>query len=208
MVGQNQKKLDRLMEKSEELFFKYGYNGVSVDQIAMEAGISKMTLYKYFHSKEDLFVEVMKNDIQHHMDEARRLMDEKYHTVEKIEALYGYSIKIAKLYPHILLKDIVERKSLLERISAIKQQIALPLWQYILEDGIIKKELRNMDAEFISELLMNLPKAIKNLDFLQDENKMIKFYSNFIDFVKYGLLGGLEVVKDGEGRTHEGPERQ
>lgn len=208
MTGRNQQKLDRLMTKSEELFFKYGYNGVSVDQIAMEAGISKMTIYKYFHSKEDLFVEVMKNDIQHHMDEARKLMDKEFHTVKKIEALYAYSIKIAKFYPHILLKDIVERKSLLDRISAIKQQIALPLWQYILKDGISKKELRNMDAEFISELLMNFPKAIKNLDFLQDENKMIKFYSNFIDFIKYGLLGGLEADKDGEECTHESPERQ
>ena len=54
MANQSQKKFDRLMEKSKELFWKYGYNGVSVDQIAKEAGISKMTIYKHFSSKEDL----------------------------------------------------------------------------------------------------------------------------------------------------------
>ncbi|HWR60382.1 MAG TPA: hypothetical protein VN580_02150, partial [Clostridia bacterium] len=156
----------------------------------------------------ELFVAVMRNNIRRHMDEARRLMDKKYHTVEKIGALYDYSINAAKLYPHILLKDIVERKSLFESIGAIKQETALPLWRYILEDGISKKEIRNIDLNFISELLMNLPYAIKNLDFLEDEDKLMKFYRNFIDFIKYGLLGGLEVVEDGEGCTHEGTGRQ
>lgn len=208
MAGQSEKKLEMLMKKSEELFFKFGYNGVAMDRIAAEAGISKMTIYKHFSSKEELFVAVMRNNIRRHMDEARRLMDKKYHTVEKIGALYDYSINAAKLYPHILLKDIVERKSLFESIGAIKQETALPLWRYILEDGISKKEIRNIDLNFISELLMNLPYAIKNLDFLEDEDKLMKFYRNFIDFIKYGLLGGLEVVEDGEGCTHEGTGRQ
>lgn len=190
MAGQSQKKLDRLLEKAEELFFKYGYNGVSVDQIAMEAGISKMTIYKHFHTKEDLFIKVIGNDIKYQLDEARRLMDEKYHTLDKIEVLYSYSMDAAKKYPHILLKDIVERATLLESIASIKQELALPLWRHILEDGISKNEIRSMDIDFVSELLMNMPKAITNLDFLSDEAKLVKFFGNFIDFLKYGLLGG------------------
>ncbi len=206
MSGQSKKKLEMLMKKSNELFFKFGYNGVSIDQIAAEAGISKMTIYKYFSSKEDLFIEVMKRDVQHHMDEARKHMDEKYHTVEKIGALYDYSKNAAKYYPQILLKDIVERKCLLDRVSAIKQDIGLPLWRYIIEDGISKKEIRNVDVDFISTLLMNLPNAFKNLDFLESEEKLMTFYGNFIDFIKYGLLGGLEVAGDGEESTHASPE--
>jgi AcrR family transcriptional regulator len=192
LAGQSQKKLDRLLEKAEELFFKYGYNGVSVDQIALEAGISKMTIYKYFHTKEDLFVEVIGDNIKKQLEEARRLMDEKYHTLDKIEALYSYSMDAARKYPHILLKDIIERKSFLERTTELKKEIALPLWKHILEDGISKGEIRNMDVGFVSGLLMNMPNAIKNLDFLDNEEEMVKFYKNFIDFLKYGLLGGLE----------------
>jgi len=208
MAGQSEKKLEMLMKKSSELFFKYGYNGVSVDKIAAEAGISKMTVYKYFSSKEDLFVEVICRDIQHYMDEARRLMDEKYHTVEKIQAIYEYSKNIAKDYPQILIKDILEKKSLLDRVTSIKQDLGLSLWRYIIEDGIKKKEIRNVDVDFISGLLMNLPYAFKNYDFFDSEEKLMAFYWNFIDFIKYGLLGGLEVVRDGEASTHEGPERK
>ena len=192
MTRQSERKIKRLMEKSEELFWKYGYNAVSVDQIATEAGISKMTIYKHFHSKEDLFIEVLKNNIEYYMNKAREIINEKYHTVEKIELLYNYSIELAKDYPIILLRDIVERKSIMEKVMAIKQEKALPIWQYILEDGISKKEIRELDLNFVSELLMNLPNAIKNMDFLSDKSKMLKFYDNFISFIKYGLLGGME----------------
>lgn len=212
MARQSEKKLTRLLEKSEELFWKFGYNAVSVDQIAAEAGISKMTIYKHFHSKEDLFIEVIKNNIEYHMNNAMELISAKYHTVEKIEVLYNYSMNIAKEYPTILLRDIAEKKSLLEKFSVIKQKEALPLWKYILEDGISKKEIRDLDLNFVSELLMNLPSAIKNLDFLKDQQKMLKFFENFMDFIKYGLLGGLENqrceagkegVDDGEKHTDE-----
>lgn len=208
MAGQSKKKFEMLMKKSNELFFKYGYNGVSIDRIAAEAGISKMTIYRYFSSKEELFIEVMSRDIQQHMDTARTLMDEKYHTVDKIGALYDYSKNAAKYYPHILLKDIVERKCLLDQISSIKQDIGLPLWRYIIEDGISKKEIRNVDGDFIATLLMNLPNAFKNLEFLESEEKLMVFYGKFIDFIKYGLLGGLEVARDGEESAHEGPEHK
>jgi AcrR family transcriptional regulator len=205
-------KQKRLLEKSEELFWKYGYNAVSVDQIAAEAGISKMTIYKHFHSKEDLFIEVLKSSIEYHMNKVMELISKKNHTVEKIELMYNYSMGIAKEYPDILLRDIIEKKSILEKVSAIKLEKGLPIWQYILRDGISKNEIRELDFDFVSELLMNLPSAIKNIDFLKDKSKMIKFYVNFMDFIKYGLLGGMENqrlaagkegVEDAERCTHE-----
>jgi len=92
MANQSQKKLDRLMEKSEELFWKYGYNGVSVDQIAKEAGISKMTIYKHFSSKEELFIQVLMDYAIYHTNKTMEIIEGKYHTFDKIESLYTVSI--------------------------------------------------------------------------------------------------------------------
>jgi len=192
MAGQSEKKLRKLLEKSEELFWEFGYSAVSMDQIAAEAGISKMTIYKHFHSKEDLFIEVLKNSIVYHINKIMETINEKYHTFEKIEFLYNYSMNLAKQYPVILFKDIIERKSILEKVIAIKQEKTLPIWRYILEDGINKKEIRNMDIDFVSQLLMNLPFVIKNMESLCDENKQFKLYENLFDFIKYGMLGGKE----------------
>ncbi len=44
---------------AEALFFKAGYGATSMDRVALEAGVTKQTVYRYFPSKELLFVAVM-----------------------------------------------------------------------------------------------------------------------------------------------------
>ncbi len=43
-----------LLEAAQELFFKYGVRRVTVEEICKEAGVSKMTCYKYFTDKWDI----------------------------------------------------------------------------------------------------------------------------------------------------------
>jgi AcrR family transcriptional regulator len=191
MAGQSKMKLIKLMEKSQELFWELGYNAVSMDQIAAETGISKMTIYKYYNSKEDLFVEVLKSNVEYHTNMIMGKIDEKHNTFDKIEFIYKYSMDLVKQYPITLLKDIIERKGILEKVITIKQDMTLPIWRHILEEGIRKKEIRDMDIDFVSELLMNLPSAVKNMKSLVEENKQHEFYESFFDFIKYGMLGGI-----------------
>lgn len=44
-----------------DLFIEFGYAGVSMDQIADKAGVSKQTLYSHFGAKADLFVAAVKS---------------------------------------------------------------------------------------------------------------------------------------------------
>lgn len=174
-----------------------------------------MTIYKHFHSKEDLFMKVMQNNIDFHMGRMMELIKEKYHTIDKVESIYNYSKEMTSNFPLMLVKDVIEKRSLYDAIAVMKLQKALPIWQYILKDGMEKKEIRQLDLEFVSELLMNLPLAVKNMNVLNDSDQLMKFFGNFMDFIKYGLLGGLEKqqagkegVHDGEKCTDEGREHQ
>lgn len=47
----------RIFKAAGELFYRRGIRAVSVDLIAKEAGTTKMTLYRYFPSKETLVME-------------------------------------------------------------------------------------------------------------------------------------------------------
>ncbi len=49
----------RIKETALRLFASYGVEKVSMDEIAEQANVSKVTIYKYFHSKEDLHREVV-----------------------------------------------------------------------------------------------------------------------------------------------------
>ena len=44
-----------ILEAAKQLFLEQGYQGVSMDQIAATAGVSKLTVYSHFGDKETLF---------------------------------------------------------------------------------------------------------------------------------------------------------
>ena len=52
-------KRDLILEVAQKAFIEHGYDNTMVDQIALEAGYTKATLYKYFESKEDLFAGIL-----------------------------------------------------------------------------------------------------------------------------------------------------
>ena len=52
-------KRDQILDGARRVFLRDGFAATSTDAIAEEAGVSKRTLYAYYPSKEDLFVDVL-----------------------------------------------------------------------------------------------------------------------------------------------------
>lgn len=50
-----------ILDAAKALFVEQGYTGVSMDSIAAQAGVSKLTVYSHFGDKETLFTEAMKS---------------------------------------------------------------------------------------------------------------------------------------------------
>ena len=51
--------MENIKQVALELFAVHGADRVSMDEIAEKAGVSKVTIYKYFGSKEDLYAEAI-----------------------------------------------------------------------------------------------------------------------------------------------------
>ncbi len=49
-----------VLEAAKRMFVAHGFDGVSMDQIAAEAGVSKLTVYSHFGDKESLFAEAVR----------------------------------------------------------------------------------------------------------------------------------------------------
>ena len=56
---------DKIMDVSIDLFSKYGYDGVSVRQIAREVGIRESSIYNHYSSKQD----ILKAILNYYVDE-------------------------------------------------------------------------------------------------------------------------------------------
>ncbi|MET0288121.1 MAG: TetR/AcrR family transcriptional regulator [Pseudoxanthomonas sp.] len=54
-------KRSAILEAAKMLFLRDGFAGTSMDQIAAEAGVSKLTVYSHFGDKEHLFTEAIQS---------------------------------------------------------------------------------------------------------------------------------------------------
>jgi len=60
MTGRRIATTTRILTTAADLFSGHAYANVSVDQIAQQAGITKMTLYQHFRSKDELALECLR----------------------------------------------------------------------------------------------------------------------------------------------------
>lgn len=192
MANQGNKKYSKLIASAEGLFWKYGFSGVTMDEIAKVSGISKATIYNYITSKEDLLMKVLFNSVDHHLKIIMGVLDKHYHTLDKIESLFSYSTEMAKGISAILIKDITQRPKIMEEITEYKTKKIYHIWEKILADGIEKGEIRELDVDFASKVLLHIPLVLMKMDYISEDGIEIKLYEKLFDFIKYGLLGGLD----------------
>lgn len=81
---------EKILDTASDLFQTQGINSTGVDTIVAVAGTTKMTLYKYFNSKEILIMEVLK---QGHLDFQNWLNNKLKNAKkpsEKLQLLFDY----------------------------------------------------------------------------------------------------------------------
>ena len=57
-------KKEDIVNAARILFTDYGYKKVSMEEIASKAGVTKKTIYNYFHDKEELFEYFIKEELE------------------------------------------------------------------------------------------------------------------------------------------------
>ena len=81
-------RLASILEAAKKVFFTKGYSGATMDEIALEAEISKPTVYQYFKSKDDLFFSLMLpvvEEIGSQLEAIKdRLADRRYHSGSRL----------------------------------------------------------------------------------------------------------------------------
>lgn len=81
-------KREEVLDIASETFLSKGFDGTSINLMARQAGISKESIYRYFGSKEDLFLAVVERELEVYK---RSMLDTRSHFHGKTlrEALFN-----------------------------------------------------------------------------------------------------------------------
>ncbi|MDI4647729.1 TetR/AcrR family transcriptional regulator [Cohnella hashimotonis] len=66
---------NKIVESAERMFAEKGYESTSIQDIADDCSIAKGSLYKFFPSKEDLYIEIMEVHFTRIMEESERIRE-------------------------------------------------------------------------------------------------------------------------------------
>jgi AcrR family transcriptional regulator len=89
---------ERLLEAARESFARRGYDGVSVGEICETVGVAKGTFYRYFESKDAIFVAAARSTVEAVGSE----LDRKGGTLSEREALGELESLLMPLVPLLL----------------------------------------------------------------------------------------------------------
>lgn len=108
-------KEDNILRAAEKVFAVSGFKNTKMEDIAAEAGITKVTLYSYFQSKENLYMGVTFKALQ-------KLIDNYYDTIDKYKNHSGLdaSVAIVKCFMDFCEDNYLYSEALLEYFALVR----------------------------------------------------------------------------------------
>lgn len=168
---------EQILESALSVFIEKGYNGATTMDIAKEADISEVTLYRYFDSKKQIFMGAIEPILVTSLKES--LMASKdLEPMEKLEYILKGRIKFISDH-HEVIKLILMESQINPGIADFNfiNQITSLLKESIKEAGIEFK-----DDDFSLRLLMGSILSFLYLPEIDDE-KIDNYVETFISII-------------------------
>ena len=148
-----------IFDAAIHLILEKGFTETSMREIAAEAGVGKSTLYDYFHTKEELLVFVVEEQLNHLNHLALDIASQDGSAVERLQQLMQMHLEFLVKNKNFMLQLMLE----IQRLSpASQKRIQLKRYAYqdllrsIIEQGVAQGSIRQVDAAMVAKILIAL----------------------------------------------------
>ncbi|KAA0598565.1 TetR/AcrR family transcriptional regulator [Azospirillum lipoferum] len=149
-----------ILTAAAELFAGRDYASVQVEEVAKRAGVGKATLYRYFPSKEELYLESLERalgGLEHKLNAelAPQQVPASVRLSAMVSALVGtLSEQLQTL--KLLGGDQSDLADRTRRILRRRSQRTATAFQQVLADGMESGEFRKIDLEIVPLLIIGM----------------------------------------------------
>ena len=145
----------KIMDAAETLFNKYGIDKVNIEEIAGQAGVSKVTIYHLFGSKDGLIYSYFDNFVNSFIGYLDKLLCTDKPYIEKLEAIFQYVLKTQENHPRLYLesKNNPQLKELKGIMFERERKLVLELINEGRQRGYLNPDLSNEAIEAYIEVI-------------------------------------------------------
>ena len=187
-----EQKKESIRRAATELFKTYGFKKVSIDDIARGAGVSQVTIYNHFGSKDELVRDVVKAQFLGVLEKAKEIIYGERPFLEKLETLIFTKSDVANQYQGELWQSTIqadpEMQEFIEFIwHGEAKKLTLALFEQGKKEGYVNTGLSD---EAVLTFYDIFRKGISsNSDLIEHIGRNPKLAQDLISLLVYGLNG-------------------
>lgn len=183
---------EEIIYAAMNVFSKNGFEQSKMEDIAIEAGIGKGTIYGYFTSKRELFEEMICYNIDEYKEELSKILAVDNSFPEKLERLFRYHAKFIDQSLdifHLINSGTIISESMKEKFIQ-EQRIFLGLIEDMIQGAMANGEIRkNIDPEIAALCIIGAINQLANKRTFMDEISVDSVDSKqLINIVMEGLV--------------------
>ena len=190
-----------ILQKAGEVFLKYGFKSITMDDIANELAISKKTIYKFFKNKQELVEETVSLVHETMHKEIFCICDKGYNAIEEnfeIKNMFKNMFKNSDDSPMFQLEKYYPEtysKIMINEFAMFKDCILTNL-----KKGIQEKLYRaDIDEELITKFYFSLAMSVHNSNLhTYNKNTLNKLETNVLEYHTRAIatLKGLKILEE------------
>jgi AcrR family transcriptional regulator len=184
----------KILSAAAELFGANPYDSVQMRDVAARAEVGKPTLYRYFPSKEELFLEVFKSGLDRLDAEVATILKDRDQPAPALERLLQALLNALGGQVAALRMLTDDQSAVMRRWRNEFRRRRRPFVEAartILEQGIATGEFRSVDLETVPSMLIGIVRGgLIGMDRIPRE----RFAAAMIDLVMHALLARAQTT--------------
>ncbi|PYI57481.1 TetR/AcrR family transcriptional regulator [Paenibacillus flagellatus] len=203
-----QAKVDKIFTASFPLFSKFGFHKVSVNEIARQANVSPATIYNYFGTKEQLYLDMMADWMDKQLERYESILDSDLSFPEKTREIMlaeAANVKLlAEAMPTAPFADRGRLTQLLETYGEGKVRDFFMKYAALgKREGFIRDGLSDETTAVYFNMYKN---ELGRLWGATDAERPHRRIDMLMELFFYGLIGETPSAKSEKERTGRGAE--
>lgn len=193
-----EQKKEKIRRAALELFGVYGFKKVSVNDIANKAGVSPVTIYNHFRSKDDLVRYVVKTQFDDMVKKYREIIYGEGNFPDKLGAIVFDKSKIAGQFQGELAQTLFQEEPEMQQyVESMWQGDAVAMTLDLLEQG---RDEGYVNAQTSQEVLMMYLKVVSdgfaaNPELTAEIARNPESIRELNQILLYGMLGSKEPLE-------------
>ncbi|WP_336785294.1 TetR/AcrR family transcriptional regulator [Paenibacillus sp. MMO-177] len=165
---------------------------IRIADIAAEAGVSQVTIYNYFGSKEELIREVFKHYVTEHVDDFEVFMSRGPSFQQFVEYVVKADTEAFRRFTPAFIQQMMSGDpAFANYIDEVTQQRAMPLMHAFIEECKQKGQISGKVSTqmILTYVNMFVAQSHKLLEEAQQSGKGEQFFEEFLHLFFYGVCG-------------------